>query len=84
MNGLDEGSWQKIIEEALAETILLPDPTDAITLRAIWVRMHERIQATVDLELAKGFVELTESEQDLITRDHFPFTEFIGIVRSAP
>ncbi len=83
-NSSEESVWQTIISEALAETIFLPDSTDVIALRAIWVRMHQRIQMTLDTVLAKRFVELTESEQDLITCDHLPFIEFVGLVRSAP
>lgn len=75
---------RKIISDALFETIFLPDPTDASALRPIWVRMHQRIQATTDSKLAERFPELTEAEQDLITCDHLPFAEFTDIVRSAP
>lgn len=80
----EEDVWERTISEALTETTFLPRPVETSALRAIWVRMHQKIQETLDPQLATRFVELTESEQDLITRDHLPFTEFIGIVRSAP
>lgn len=80
----NEDVWQKIISDALVETIFLPDPTDVTALRSIWVRMHQQIQATTDSTLAERFPELTEAEQDLITCDHLPFAEFTDIVRSAP